>query len=114
MKTNPDLLLGDDHNIVRQGTQMLLEELVPNANIYHANRLEQVLSSIEAHAIDFAILDAVFPDGNCISILQEIRVKQPDIKILIFSSLDEEKFALKFIQAGANGFLSKLSEEATI
>ncbi len=55
-----------------------------------------------------------FPDGNSLSIIPEIKKIQPDIKVLIFTSFKEEHYSLKFIEAGANDFLSKLSEEHVI
>lgn len=108
------ILLADDHNIVRQGIRFIVEDLVENPVFFKGSNLRQIQEIIQNEVIDFAILDASFPDGNCISILPEIRRKQPEIRILIFSSFEEEKYSVKFIKAGANGFLSKLSEESEI
>ncbi|MCK9290121.1 MAG: response regulator transcription factor [Bacteroidales bacterium] len=107
-------LLGDDHSIVRQGVQIIVEEIFEHAFFFHASTLHQVILKVKAHDIDIAILDAQFPDGNCISILPEIKQLVPDCKILIFTSYEEEKFALHFVEAGADGFLSKLSDESEI
>ena len=107
-------LIADDHNIVRQGMQMIIEDLMENFDIYHASNLRQISEQIRCHSIDIAILDAQFPDGNCLSLIPEIKRLQPELKILIFSSFNEEDYALKFITAGTNGFLSKLSEESEI
>src|SRR5690625_7083412 len=63
---------------------------------------------------DVLILDVQFPDGNSLSLIPEIKKYQPELKILIFTSLEEENHSLRFIEAGANGFLAKLSEENEI
>jgi DNA-binding NarL/FixJ family response regulator len=63
---------------------------------------------------DLLILDAQFPDGISVTYIHEIKLLQPQIKILVFTSFAEEHFSLKFINAGANGFLNKLSEEQSI
>ncbi len=107
-------LLGDDHNIVRQGIAIVVEEVFPNAEIHHASSLQQVINELKSKPVDIAIMDAQFPDGNSLSILPEIKSLNPDIKILIFTGSEENLHALKFINAGANGFLSKLSEEEEI
>ncbi len=82
-----------------------------DCNIFHASNLNQILEKVKSHPIDIAIIDAHFPDWNSVTILPEVIGLRPDIKILIFSGIDESSHALKFLNAGANGFLSKLSDE---
>ncbi|QOW09634.1 response regulator transcription factor [Kaistella flava (ex Peng et al. 2021)] len=114
MSKSITFLLGDDHNIVRQGLQFVIEDVVENTEINHASSLDQILSQLKSNSFDIAILDAQFPDGNSLSIIAEIKRLQPEIKILIFTSFEEDNYSLKFINEGADGFLNKLSEEAEI
>ncbi|WP_280695227.1 response regulator transcription factor [Chryseobacterium sp. H1D6B] len=107
-------LLADDHSIVRQGVQIIINEIFPNAKIYHTSSLQQVVEQVKLKQIDIAVIDAHFPDGNSLHILSEIKNAKPEIKILIFSGLEEQLHALKYINAGANGYLSKLSEEEEV
>ncbi|AKK73894.1 LuxR family transcriptional regulator [Chryseobacterium sp. P1-3] len=107
-------LLADDHSIVRQGIEIILHDIVPDARVFHTSSLHQIVELTESKGIDIAIIDAHFPDGNSLHILSEMKRVNPDIKILIFSGLEEDLHVLKFIKAGANGFLSKLSEEEEI
>ncbi|HLV23426.1 MAG TPA: response regulator transcription factor [Moheibacter sp.] len=107
-------LLADDHTIVRQGMQMVVEDLVENHEIYTASSLQQIREQINQHQFDIAILDAQMQDGNCISVIPEFKKLQPNVKIMVFTSFEEENYSLKFIEAGADGFLSKLSEESEI
>lgn len=109
-----NFLLADDHSLIRQGIVFLLDEMELDCAIFHASTLKKVLESVRANPIDIAIIDAHFPDGNSLSILSEIKNIRPEIKILIFSGIDENTQSLKFINAGANGFLSKLSEEDVV
>lgn len=107
-------LLADDHSLIRQGIVFLLEEIGLECEILQASTLSKALETVETNPIDVAIIDAHFPDGNSITIIPQIKKTRPDIKILIFTGIDEENNALKYINAGANGFLSKLSEEEDI
>lgn len=107
-------LLADDHSLIRQGIVFLLEELELESIVFHASNLQQIVESVKTNQIDIAIIDAHFPDGNSLTIISEIKQINPDIKILIFSGIDENTQSLKFINAGANGFLSKLSEEEDV
>ncbi|CAH0247534.1 response regulator transcription factor [Chryseobacterium sp. WG14] len=104
-------LLADDHSIVRQGIEIIISDMIPDAKIYHASSLQKVMELVKSEEIEIAIMDAHFPDGNSLHILSEMKTANPDLKILIFSGLEEDLHALKFIKAGANGYLSKLSEE---
>ncbi|EJL68545.1 LuxR C-terminal-related transcriptional regulator [Chryseobacterium populi] len=107
-------LLADDHSIVRQGMEIIISDLVPDATIYHTSSLQQIAEMVESKGIEMAVIDAHFPDGNSLSIISQVKSVNPDIKILIFTGLEEELYALKFIKAGANGYLSKLSEEEEV
>ncbi|MEN5308305.1 response regulator transcription factor [Chryseobacterium cucumeris] len=107
-------LLADDHSIVRQGMEIVISDIVPNAKVYQTSSLHQVLELIESKGIEMAIIDAHFPDGNSLHILPQMKSVNPDIKILIFTGLEEELHGLKFIKAGADGYLSKLSEEEEV
>ncbi|WP_294287418.1 response regulator transcription factor [uncultured Chryseobacterium sp.] len=107
-------LLADDHSLIRQGLIFVLEDLGVEHEVVHASNLQRTLECISSQSIDIAIIDAHFPDGNSLAMIPEIRKLQPEIRILIFTGIEEEIHALKFINAGANGFLSKLNEEEEI
>lgn len=112
--SNLRFLLADDHLIVRQGIQMLTEELYEDSVFYHVSTLNQLEETLKNQQYDVLILDVQFPDGNSLSLIPKIKKNQPDIKILVFTSLEEENHSLRFIEAGADGFLAKLSEEDEI
>lgn len=107
-------LLADDHSIVRNGLELLVEDLDLDAEITQAASLAQLKEKLKSNEIDLLILDAQFPDGNCLPEISRIKTIYPELKILIFTSFDEETYALKFFDAGADGFLNKLSEESEI
>ncbi len=109
-----NFLLADDHSMIRLGLVFMIEDIGLSCEIFHASNLRQVLEIVKTTPIDIAIIDAHFPDGNSLSVLPEIRKIIPEIKILIYTGIDEQTHSLKFINAGANGFLSKLNEEDEI
>lgn len=108
------ILLADDHSLIRQGIFFLLDEMELETTILQTSNLQQTLKIITENPIDIAVIDAHFPDGNSLSIIPEIKKIRPQIKILIFTGIDERSHCLKYINAGANGFLSKMSEEEEI
>ena len=72
------------------------------------------MKCVSENEIEIAVIDAVFPDGNSVTIIPELKKIKPELKVLVFSGLEEEDYALKFFNAGANGFLTKVSEEEEI
>ena len=99
-------LIADDHSIVRQGISLVIKELFFKATIF-----KETLKILKETKVDLLVLDINFPDGNSLSIIGEIKVLQPDLKILIFSAYDENLYALRYLNAGASGYLSKGSNE---
>jgi len=109
-----NFLLADDHSLIRQGIEFLIEKIGFDGEVFHASTLQKVLETVEMQQIEIVIIDALFPDGNSANIISQIKNLKPEIKILVFSGVDESTQSIKYINAGANGFLSKLSEENDI
>ncbi len=108
------ILIADDHAIVRQGIALLIEESLENANIIQTSSVNESIAQLRKLNFDLAILDVEFQDGICLEIIESIKNLKDKPAVLIFSSHNEKTHALKYINAGANGFLNKLSTEDQI
>ncbi|MBN9311721.1 MAG: DNA-binding response regulator [Chryseobacterium sp. 39-10] len=108
---NTQFLLADDHSLIRQALSILLEDIGIEGAVSQASNLSQVMDVVKSESIDIAIIDAHFPDGNSMTIIPEIKKINPGVKILVYTGVDEKAQSLKFINAGADGFLSKMAEE---
>ena len=108
---NYSFLIADDHSVVRQGFSLIIKELFLNATIFKAENFKDIFSILEKNKVDLLILDVNFPDGNSINVLAKIKAIQPDLKILIFSAYDENIYALRYLNAGAAGYLNKETTE---
>lgn len=107
-------LISDDHSVVRQGIELLINELFLNAKIYKSGTFKDTFNVVRQTKLDLIILDINFPDGNSINIIGEVKNIQPDVKILIFTAYDEDIYAMRYLNAGASGFLNKGSSEDEI
>lgn len=114
MKTPVKILLADDHSVVRQGTSLLLKRILEDVIIFQAATISESLDLIKEKQIELFILDAHFPEGSSLKLITQVKEIQPTCKILMFSALDEEMYAMRFINAGADGYLNKLSSENQI
>jgi DNA-binding NarL/FixJ family response regulator len=105
----PNILVVDDQEVVRFGTTLILQKTIENAEVSGAGNFDDTLKMLATKQFDLVILDIDMPGGNNHQMLDVIRLRHPEIKILIFSSYDEQIFGWRYLEAGADGFLSKKS-----
>lgn len=103
------ILIADDHAIVRYGVSLIIREEVPGSVITEVDNFNDALSLVEKEHFHLLILDINLPGGNSIQMLDQVRQKQPSIKILVFTAYEESTFAIRYMQAGADGYLIKNS-----
>lgn len=109
-----NFISADDHSVVTQGMSFILKDLYKNATVYQIESFSEIIKVLNTTSIDLLILDINFPDGSSLNLLPTLKKIQPDLKILIFSGYDEEIYAVRYLSAGANGYLNKLSSEEEI
>lgn len=108
------VLIADDHSIVRVGLTLLLKKIRPASAVVESRDFQEVLQAIAAHQFDLMILDVNMANGNYQDTIDIIKRRQPAAKVLIFSSLDEQLYAIRYLQTGADGFLHKLASETEV
>ena len=102
-----EIILIDDHKIVRDGIRMLLESSDKNKIIGEYDSFMQFTDSQSKKIPDVYILDISMPDINGIEASRIIKTENPNAKIIILSMYNNEEFVLKAISAGANAYLPK-------
>lgn len=109
-----NILIADDHTIVRLGVSHIISTLPVPTNITEAETFDEVISLLETRTFDVLILDINIPGGNNLQMIAAVKLRQPQIRVLIFSGYDEQLFAINYIQAGADGYLMKFTPEEEI
>ena len=107
-------ITADDHSVVTKSLSFIMKELYSNATIHELNNLTDVVEKLNTTPVNLLMLDVTFPDGNSLAVIPTIKKIQPNLKILIFSGHDEDIYAMRYLQAGADGYLHKLSTEDEI
>ena len=105
------VLIADDHAVVRRGIKFVLMELDPKMEVILVDDFPEAISKVKEQSFDLLILDINIPGGNNIGMMDSVRVHHPNLPILIFTSYSESVYGLAYLQAGANGFLSKDAPE---
>jgi two-component system, NarL family, invasion response regulator UvrY len=108
------ILIADDHAIVRYGTKQLIKHAFPSYSVSNAESLDEVIKHLNEDLFSLLILDINIPGGNSLQMLDVVRLRQPSIKILIFSGYDEQLYAVRYLQAGVDGYLHKNSCESEL
>jgi DNA-binding NarL/FixJ family response regulator len=101
------ILIVEDHPLIQMGLKLLISESESKATVVQCDSFQEGMRLLDQEKFDLLILDIDIPGGANIKMMTMIRNKQPDIVILIHSGYDEQIYALPYIKAGANGFLSK-------
>jgi DNA-binding NarL/FixJ family response regulator len=114
MLTGTRILVADDHGIVRMGLVQVIKQLRPQALLAEVDDYKSLSSLISREKFDLVILDVNMPNGTLQQAIDFIKLKQPELKILIFSSQDEHLYGLRYLKMGADGFLNKHSAKDKI
>jgi len=99
----------DDHPIVRQGLEKILEEEADMRVTGQAGTYQEFMELLESRKPDVIILDITMPDRSGLDVLKDLKAMYPDIPVLIMSVHDEKHFATRTIKSGAAGYLNKMS-----
>ncbi len=107
MEPTKRLIIADHHPIIRQGISCLLRKSDAFEIVGKAQNMEELNSVLEQSQADILIMELELPQLNGVSTLRYIKKEYPKLRILIFSHLAEEIYALRCIKTGAAGYLSK-------
>jgi two-component system, NarL family, invasion response regulator UvrY len=101
------ILIADDHPIFRAGLKELLLDEDDVDFVGEADNGQKALNLARKQRWDLVILDITMPGKGGLEVLQELRRERPKLPVLILSAYPEEQLALRFIKAGAAGYLTK-------
>ncbi len=107
MEPTKRLIIADHHPIIRQGISCILRKSDAFEIVGKAQNMEELNSVLEQSQADILIMELELPQLNGVSTLRYIKKEYPKLRILIFSHLAEEIYALRCIKTGAAGYLSK-------
>jgi two-component system invasion response regulator UvrY len=102
-----NVLIADDHPIVRQGLRQILSGIPDMAVAGEAVNGQEALAQVRAGGWDVLVLDITMPDRSGFDILKEVKYEQPHLPVLVLSIHAEEQFAVRLLKAGASGYLTK-------
>ena len=104
-----NILIADDHAIVRKGLIQILKEELSFTDVTEAGNAFELFERVNDKDWDIIILDISMKGRNGLDILKQLRLSGISAPVLILSMHSEEQFGLRALKAGASGFLNKES-----
>lgn len=114
MSTVINVMIADDHVLMREGIKQLLEFDGSIHVIAEANDGIECIEKLKTIYPDVLLLDINMPNKNGIEVLQEIHDKRMKVKVLILTVHNEVEYLLKAIDIGVDGYILKDSESAEL
>ena len=102
-----NILVADDHAIVRKGLIELLRDEFPKCDIFEAVNSNEVMQQMKNRSMDVILLDISMPGRNGIETLKQIRTNGVKTPVLMLSMHPEDQYAIRALKAGASGFMNK-------
>jgi DNA-binding NarL/FixJ family response regulator len=101
------ILIVDDHPVVRQGLVQAMSREPDLEILGETDRIEEALRLVESGQPDVVIIDLSLDGEDGIELIDYIKSRWSSVKILVYSSHDEEVYAGRVLRAGAMGYVSK-------
>ncbi len=102
-----NVIIVDDHAVVRKGLIQILEERSDVYSIDEANSGDELLEKVKNRQYDVIVLDISMQGCDGITTLKKLKKLNVPSKVLAFSMYPEDQYAIRLLKAGAMGYLNK-------
>jgi two-component system response regulator NreC len=101
------LLLVDDHEVVRRGLRMLLENESDLNIVGEANTGKEAMKLVETYKPDVVIMDITLPDISGIDATRHIKESHPEVAVVALTIHEDQQYFFEMLQVGASGYVPK-------
>ncbi len=109
-----NIMIADDHSMVREGIKQLLEldgDIIVKAE---ANSGKQCIELLDEKQTDVLLLDINMPNMNGLQVLQHIRESKKNVKVLILTIHNEVEYLMRAVELGVDGYVLKDSDSSVL
>jgi DNA-binding NarL/FixJ family response regulator len=109
-----NIMIADDHSMVREGIKQLLEldgDIIVSAE---ANNGKQCIELLDDNKTDVLLLDINMPIMNGLQVLQYIKEAKKKVKVLILTIHNEIEYLVRAVEIGVDGYVLKDSDSAVL
>jgi len=102
-----NILLVDDHAVVRLGYASVLRALLPTVDVREAASGEEALARVQEAVPNLVIIGFGLPGISGLETTRRLRQRLPQLRVLFFSQHDELPLVRQALEAGASGYVTK-------
>lgn len=111
IRKTTNLLLADDHSMIRRGLKFFLQVTLECRKITEISSCSDLMQEITKNSYTHLILDIILKDGNSLEIIPSLRKLAPDLKIMIFSMQPAEVYGPAVRQYNIYHYIHKSESE---
>lgn len=100
------VLIADDHPMIQKGLKMLLQDVSPAISATSVFNGSDIFNALAEKSYDFLILDINMP-GMSFQVFEQVILQYPELRVLMYSQNPEELHAVRYLKAGAFGYVEK-------
>lgn len=104
-----NVLVVDDHSIIRKGIHLLLQDTPDLRVTGEAESGMEALKLVRENHYDVVLLDINMPGEHGIDVLKKLKASHTDLPVVILSMYSEQEYAMRSLKAGASAYLNKQS-----
>ena len=101
------IALVDDHAMVRAGLRQFFSDHIDLQVVAEAANGREAMQLARGEDIDVMVMDISMPDQSGVDVLKAIKLRWPELPVLILSSFPEAHYATTLLRQGASGYLNK-------
>jgi DNA-binding NarL/FixJ family response regulator len=101
------ILVVDDHPIVREGLVRVIEQTADLSVCGEAETIPRALELLEKSKPSLVVVDLALGEQSGLELIKDIKVRHPDLPVLVHSMYDEAMYAERCLRAGAKGYVMK-------
>lgn len=109
-----NVLIADDHSMVRQGLKQILELEQDMSVIAQAANGEEAVKMARQHKPDVILMDINMPGTNGLQAIKELKQEQNPAKVIVLTIHQDREYLFKTLQMGAEGYVLKDAESAVL
>ena len=102
-----NIFLTDDHEILLGGLEKIIETETDFHVIEKAGTVKETLDKLTQLSVDLLITDYNLPDSDGLALVQKVRRKYPEMKVIVLSMHDESHLVKEILKEGVNGYVLK-------
>src|SRR5262245_60828441 len=109
------VLVVDDHVLIRDALRGVLNELIPDAVVLQAGDCRQAMRLLGDYpGLELILLDLGLPDGDGFAMLKDLRNNYPSLAVVVLSALQDRSSVTRALDLGALGFIPKSAQRAVM